>query len=202
VTESTPSPSKVQLTVGCILLALGVGVFAVRLIHAGDYAMPRSTPLFTGLAGLLLGGILVTSAAPAAMRRIALALSPLVLFFGLYVTMAELEEVVSLHAIDSSGNPAELRLWIVDRDDGSWVGMQGSKAAEFSLDGARLEMLRDGETSCVVPVLHDDRETVRAIHAMKVEKYTVAQAAAAVGLYPREARETTVALRLDACPQQ
>ncbi len=200
MTESSQSPSKVQLAVGYVLLALGVGVFAVRLIHAGDYAMPRSTPLFTGLAGLLLGALLVTSAAPGAIRRIALALSPVVLFFGLYVTMAELEEVVSLHATDSSGNPAELRLWIVDRDDGSWVGMQGSKAAEFSLDGARLDLLRNGQTSCVVPVLHDDRPTVRAIHAMKVDKYAVAQAAAAVGLYPSEARETTVALRLDPCP--
>jgi hypothetical protein len=52
----------------------------------------------------------------------------------------------------------------------------------------------------VVPALHEDRATVRAIHALKVEKYAVARGAAAVGLYPREARDTAVALRLNPCP--
>ena len=125
--------------------------------------------------------------------------SPVVLFFGLYATMAELEEVVSLYATDGSGRPAELRLWIVDRDDGAWVGMPRSKALEHSLDGAKLDLLRNGETLCVVPVLYEDRATVKAIHALKVEKYAVARAAAAIGLYPREARETAVSLRLDPC---
>jgi hypothetical protein len=80
------------------------------------------------------------------------------------------------------------------------VGMQGSKAVEHSLDGARLDLLRTGETRCVMPVLHEGRPTVEAVHALKVEKYAVARASAAVGLYPREARDTTVALRLDPCP--
>ena len=66
----------------------------------------------------------------------------------------------------------------VDRDDGEWVGMPRTKAIEHSLDGARLDMLRAGETRCVVPKLFEDRPTVRAIHRMKVEKYGVAQAAA------------------------
>jgi hypothetical protein len=52
----------------------------------------------------------------------------------------------------------------------------------------------------VVPVLHEDRTTVKAIHALKVEKYAVARGAAAIGLYPREARESAVSLRLDPCP--
>jgi hypothetical protein len=122
-----------------------------------------------------------------------------VLSFGLYATLAELEEVVSLYATDASGQPAELRLWIVDRDDGAWVGMPRSKALEHSLNGAKLDLLRNGETLCVVPVLYEDRATVKAIHALKVEKYAVARAAAAIGLYPREARETAVSLRLDPC---
>jgi hypothetical protein len=78
--------------------------------------------------------------------------------------------------------------------------MQGSKAVEHSLDGARLDLLRSGDTRCVVPVLHQDRPTVKAIHAQKVEKYAVARASAAIGLYPREASDTTVSLRLDPCP--
>jgi hypothetical protein len=131
---------------------------------------------------------------------LALAVSPVVLFFGLYATMAELEEVVSLYATDSAGRPAELRLWIVDREDGAWVGMPRTKAVEHSLDGARLNLLRNGETRCVVPALHEDRTTVTAIHALKVEKYAVARGAAAIGLYPREARETAASLRLDSCP--
>jgi hypothetical protein len=162
--------------------------------------MPGGTNLFGGLGALLLGGVLVWPAAPRWLGWLALAASPVVLFLGLYATMAELEEVVSLYATDSAGNPAELRLWIVDRDDGEWVGMPRSKAIEHSLDGARLQLLRSGETRCVVPVLHEDRATVRAIHALKVEKYAVARRAAAIGLYPREARETAVSLRLDPCP--
>ena len=61
-------------------------------------------------------------------------------------------------------------------------------------------LLRNGETRCVVPVLHEDRTTVKAIHALKVEKYAVARGAAVIGLYPREARDPAVSLRLDPCP--
>jgi len=194
------SSSKVQTVVGCGLLALGVAVFAVRLLHEGAYAMPRGANLLGGLGSLLLGGVLVWSATPRWLGWLVLAASPVVLFLGLYATMAELEEVVSLYATDSAGNPAELRLWIVDRDDGEWVGMPRWKAVEYSLDGARVQVLRNGKTRCVVPVLYEDRDTVRAIHALKVEKYAVARGAAAIGLYRREAGETAVSLRLDPCP--
>jgi hypothetical protein len=194
--------SKVALVIGGALVALGVAVFAVRLLHEGAYAMPRGVDLLGAVAALLLGGVLLSSLPPRAVRWLALALSPVVFFSGLYSTMAELEEVVSLYATDSSGRPVELRLWIVDREDGQWVGMPRWKALEHSLDGARLELLRNGTVRCVVPVLHEDRTTVRRIHAMKVGKYAVAQAAAAIGLYPREARETAVSLRLDPCPPE
>ena len=192
--------STTRIAAGGALLALGVAVFAVRLLHAGPYAMPRGAALLGGVGALLLGGVLAWSAAPRWLGWLALAVTPVVLFMGLYSTLAELEEVVSLYATDSAGNPAELRLWIVDRDDGEWVGMPRSKALEHSLDGARVELLRNGEIRCVVPVLSEDRATVKAIHALKVEKYAVARGAAAIGLYPREARETAASLRLDPCP--
>ena len=186
--KKSSASSKLQTVVGWGLLALGIAVFAVRLLHDGAYAAPGGGNLFGGLGALLLGGVLVWSAAaPRWLGWLALAASPVVLFFGLYATMAELEEVVSLYATDSVGQPAELRLWIVDREDGEWVGMPRSKAVEHSLDGARLELLRSGETRCAVPVLHEDRATVIAIHALKVEKYAVARGAAAIGLYPRDA---------------
>ena len=194
------SSSRFRTVVGYGLLALGVAVFAVRLLHEGTYAMPSGANLFGGLGALLLGGVLVWPGTRRGLGWLALAATPVVLFFGLYATMAELEEVVSLYATDSGGEPAELRLWIVDREDGEWVGMPRWKAVEHSLDGARVRLLRNGKTRCVVPALHEDRPTVKAIHALKVEKYTVARGAAALGLYPREARETAVALRLDPCP--
>ncbi len=196
--EPNPS-SKIQTAAGCGLLAVGIAVFAVRFLHEGAYAVPRGGNLFGGLGALLLGALLVWPATPRALGWLAVAASPVVLFFGLYATMSELEEVVSLYATDSAGQSAELRLWIVDRDDGGWVGMSSTKAVEHSLDGARVDLLRGGETRCVVPVLHEDRATVRAIHALKIKKYTVASASAAVGLYPSEARETAVSLRLDPC---
>jgi len=195
------SASTLRTVWGGALIAVGVAVFAVRLLHEGAYAVPRGGNLFGGLGALGVGAVLVWSAAPRGVVWLALAASPVVLFFGLYATMAELEEVVSLYATDRDGQPAELRLWIVDREDGEWVGMPRSKALEHSLDGARLEVLRQGEIRCVVPVLYEDRATVAAIHALKVEKYAVARGSAAIGLYPREARETTVALRLDPCPE-
>jgi hypothetical protein len=58
MTERSTSP-KVRTVVGGGLLALGVAVFAVRLLHAGAYAMPRGANLFGGLGALLLGGVLV-----------------------------------------------------------------------------------------------------------------------------------------------
>lgn len=198
---TSPAPSRLRVGIGALLLVVGVAVFAVRLVHAGPYAMPGGANLFGGVGALVLGAVLVR-ATPRWLGRLALAVTPVVLFFGLYATLAELEEVVSLYAVDAAGNPADLRLWIVDREDGEWVGMAHAKAVAHALDGARLQLLRNGAIRCVVPVLHDDRPTVRAIHALKVEKYAVARGAAAIGLYPREARDTAAALRLDPCPDE
>jgi len=198
--QGNPPLSIVRRVSGGLLLALGLAVFAVRFHHEGPYAFPRGGNLFGGIGSLVVGGVLLWPALPRAGRILAFAAGPVVGFFALYATMAELEETISLYATDSAGRPAELRLWVVDREDGEWVGMPRAKAEEHALDGARLEVLRRGEIRCVVPVLHDDRPTVSAIHAMKVAKYAVARAAAAIGLYRREAGPQTVALRLDPCP--
>lgn len=194
------SVSRLRKALGWGLIAVGVAVFAVRLQHDGAYAMPGGGNLVGGLGSLALGGLLLWSAVPRPVVRGALVASPVALFLGLYAVAAELEEVVSLYATDSAGRPAELRLWIVDREDGAWLGMPRAKALEHSLDGKRHDLLRAGETLCVVPVLHEDRPTVRAIHALKMEKYAVARGSAALGLYPSEAKESTVALRVDPCP--
>ncbi|HPG25847.1 MAG: hypothetical protein H6748_21375 [Spirochaetaceae bacterium] len=201
---SSPSTrSTFQRVLGIALLALGLAVFLVRLQHDGAYAMPGGGNLVGGLGALVLGGLLVLVAKPRALVVAAMVVSPVVVYLALYATMAEMEEVISLYATESRGRPAELRLWIIDREDGAWVGMPRAKALEHALDGARVEMLRGGERSCVRPALFDeDRETVRAIHVRKVGKYAVARLAGAIGLYPLEAGEGSVALRLDPCPSR
>ena len=79
--------------------------------------------------------------------------------------------------------------------------MGRGKAISHSLDGAQLEALRFGEIQCVKPTLYEDRATVSMIHQMKVEKYKVAQIAGALGMYPLEATDSMVALRLDPCSE-
>ena len=198
---SEPSPrSRIARGVGWAFVLLGVVVFSVRLLHDGAYPVPRRGNLFGGVGALAVGGLLLASVTPRVLRWVAIAASPVVLFFALYATLSELEEVVSLYATDAAGRPAELRLWVVERDGSEWLGMQRSKAEEHALDGVPIDMLRAGATRCVVPRLHDDRPTVEAMHALKLEKYAVARIAAAVGLYPSQAPETSVALRLEPCP--
>ena len=63
VKESKGS-SKLQTVVGWGLLALGIVVFAVRFQHDGAYAMPGGGNLFGGLAGLILGAVLVWPGKP------------------------------------------------------------------------------------------------------------------------------------------
>jgi hypothetical protein len=139
---------------------------------------------------------------PKRLARAAMALALIFAFPALYGVMGELEETVSLYATNSDGAPVELRLWVVERDGASWFGMGGDKARAHNLDGAELNMLRRGETRCVALTLHDDRPTVEAMHALKLEKYAVARLAGSVGLYPLEAPATSVALRLGPCVER
>ena len=198
--------SKLWRVAGWLMLLVGVSVFAIRLQHAGPYALPRGGNLLAGVLALLLGGWLVRPwlgshrlAVP--LGWLALAASPIVLFFALYATFAELEEVVVLKATDQTGQPADLRLWIVDRADAAWVTMPRSKADAHGLREARVELLRQGEVSCVVATRHEDRETVDEIHRLRHQKYGVQRFATALGMFGRTAGESTVALRLDPCPR-
>lgn len=188
-----------NLFTGIFFIAVGVGVFAIRLNHPGPYAMPLGGALYGGIGALALGCFLMWPGKPRMLGWIAIAMSPVALFPAIYSIVGESEEVISLYATDSRDRPADLRLWIVDREDGAWVGMSLEKAVEHRLDGAHLEMLRAGNYTCVIPVLHEDRPTTREIHAMKVAKYVAAQMAATIGMYPREATSSMVALRLDPC---
>jgi hypothetical protein len=197
--------SRLQRVVGWVLLIAGVSVFAIRLQHAGPYALPRGGNLAGGLLALLLGAWLVrpwlgTRRLAAPLGWAALAASPVVLYFALYATLAELEEVVVLKTTDRGGSPADLRLWIVDRDGAAWVTMPRWKADAHDLRETRAELLRQGEVDCVIVTRVEDRATVNEIHQLRHGKYRVQQLATALGIFGREAREDTVALRLDPCP--
>ena len=48
-----------QRIVGWLMLLVGVSVFAIRLQHAGPYALPGGGNLIAGVLALLLGGWLV-----------------------------------------------------------------------------------------------------------------------------------------------
>ena len=189
-----------SLVIGLMLIAIGVAVFGIRLIHPGPYAMPGGGALAGGLGAIALGGLLLWLGRLRPWGWLLVIASPAAVFPALYSVMGESAEVISLYAPGADGTVTDLRLWIVDRQDGAWVGMSREKALAHRLDGQRLSMLRSGKLDCVVPVLHEDRATVGAIHRMKVAKYAVAQLAGAIGLYPLEATDSTVALRLDRCP--
>jgi hypothetical protein len=167
---------------GIIFLAIGSAVFAIRLLHAGPYALPGGAAFIGALLAIGLGAYLLWPGKPR--------------FTGL---VAIVVATFALYAVGPESNLVDLRLWIVDRSDGAWVGMGRSKAVTHNLDGARLDMLRGGETICVIPALVEDRATVSEIHKMKVDKYKAAQISASIGMYPTEASENTVALRLDPC---
>lgn len=194
--QQTSLASKIYAVV---LLLVGLGVFAIRFQHAGPYSMPTWGPMLSALGCLILGGVLLWSAKPKLLAFIAVLVSSLALLPALFSIGGEAEEVISLFAKHQKQQVADLRLWIVDREDGAWVGLGRGKALEHNLNGLQVEMLRGGQLSCVIPTLHDDRATVELIHGMKVDKYVVAQMSGALGLYPLEAANSMVAVRLDPC---
>jgi hypothetical protein len=198
---SEPAPLARSATwVGWLMLAVGASVFAIRLQHAGPYQMPEQGNLRAGVLALAIGGLLL---APWLRTRLAravlLAAAPVVLFFALYATLAELEEVVVLRATDSSGAPSNLRLWVVDHDGVPWVSMPRSKAEEHALDGARVELLRGGETTCVTPVLSKVPADNERTFALRDEKYAIQRLGRAIGMFGDGPSATTVTLRLDPC---
>jgi hypothetical protein len=195
--------STVARIVGCSLLLLCVAALAMRLHHPGPYAFPTGGPLVGVILLLAVGGWLVFApAVTAQLTWVALVASPFVLFYGLYITLAELEEVIVLRVTENAGQTTDLRLWIADRDGVPWVTMPQWKADAHALNERRVQLLRGGETRCVVAVRHDDRSNVNAIHQLRQEKYAVQRLATTIGLYGPVPGETTVALRLDPCPAE
>jgi hypothetical protein len=206
VGAATPLARSARV-VGWLMLAAGVSVFAIRLQHAGPYEPPEQGSLRAGLLALAIGILLVAPwigrlgrGAARVLRGLLLAASPIALFFALYATFAELEEVVVLRARDSHGEPASLRLWIVDHEGVGWVSMPRWKAGEHSLDGAPIEMLRAGRTVCVSPTLSRNPADNERTFRLRDEKYAVQRLGRAIGLFGDGPAPQTVTLRLDPCP--
>lgn len=192
--------------VSWLMLAAGVAVFAIRLRHAGPYAFPEQGNLRAGVLALAIGLLLAApgiaraaGGAGTVARRLLLAAAPVVLFFALYATLAELDEVVVLRATDAHGAPANLRLWIADHEGTAWVSMPRAKAEQHALDGARLELLRDGRTSCVVAHLSSDPADNERTFRLRDEKYAIQRLGRAIGLFGDGPGAQTVTLRLDPC---
>jgi hypothetical protein len=191
--SETRKRSIASTVVGLLTLAAGLAAFLVPLQHAGPYGIP-GRGLVGGLLCLAISGVLLARATPAVVRGVALAASPVVLFFALYGALAELEEVVVLYAPD-----AELRLWIVDHDGVEWVSMPRSKAEQHALDGARLELLRAGTTRCVIPRIADDPVANRRTFDLRQEKYAVQRLGGLIGMFGDGPSPETITLRLDPC---
>ena len=179
--------------VGLMALGAGLAAFLVPLQHAGPYGIP-GRGLVGGLLCFAISGVLLARGAPTLARVVALLASPFALFLALYGALAELEEVVVLHSGD-----AELRLWVVDHEGVPWVSMPRSKAEQHALDGAKLELLRAGETRCVVPRIVDDPVANRRTFDLRQEKYAIQRLGGALGMFGDGPGPDTITLRLDPC---
>ncbi len=197
-------PSKLRSPVGWLALIVGFSVFAIRFQHEGPYAFPREGNLLSGVLALVFGVGLIrpwlgANRFASLLTRTVLAVTPIVIFFALYATLAELEEVVVLRATDEQRGTKDLRLWIVDHEGTPWVTMPRSKADAHGLTDTRVELLRHGAASCVIAKRHEDFATVDKIFGMRHEKYRIQRLATAVGVFGRSVGEDVVTLRLEPC---
>lgn len=192
-------------------IAIGLSVFAIRLLQPGDYAFPSGGNLLSGLLALGLGALLLflsrsraetgrDDAAPRLwLQRLLLATSPFLMFLALYSTLAELEEVIVLHTAHKEGHTIDLRLWIVEDAGGSWLQMPIAKADAHGLGETKLEMTRGGIRTCVEIKRFTDLENTRRVQALRSEKYLVQRLATLIGVFPKEPTGKAAILRIKEC---
>lgn len=179
--------------VGLVALGAGLAAFLIPLQHAGPYGIP-GRGLVGGLVCFAISAALLARGVPTLVRVASLLASPFFLFLALYGALAELEEVVVLY-----GGDTELRLWIVDHDGTAWVSMPRAKAQQNALDGAKLELLRAGETRCVVPRIVEDPVANRRTFDLRQEKYAIQRLGGVLGMFGDGPGPDTITLRLDPC---
>ena len=191
--NSTKPRGTAATFVGVLTLLAGAAAFLVPLQHAGPYGIP-GRGLVGGLVCFAVSAVLLVRGTPVIARVVAYAASPLVLVFALYGALAELEEVVVLYT-----EHADLRLWIVDHEGVEWVSMPRSKADENAIDGKKLELLRAGETRCVIPRIVEDTAANQRTFDQRQEKYAVQRLGGVLGMFGDGPGPHTITLRLDPC---
>jgi len=192
-----------------ILLVFAAAVFLVRLHHEGSYAFPRGADLAFGSASLLVGFLLLRSAwrnqtdRLSLVTRLLIATSPILLVGALAASLHEMEEVVVLRTRDAQGTVQEARLWAVDYAGSTWIVTGPSTEHVRRLTtNPRVELVRQGVTSCFVATRYEDRETIEAVLHQRSEKYFVHRLALAAGFWRPsggDIQKIAVAIRLDPC---
>ena len=191
--NSTKPRATAATFVGVLTLLAGAAAFLVPLQHAGPYGIP-GRGLVGGLVCFAVSAVLLVRGTPVIARVVAYAASPFVLFFAIYGALAELEEVVVLYT-----EHADLRLWIVDHEGVEWVSMPRSKADENAIDGKKLELLRAGETRCMIPRIVEDTAANQRTFDLRQEKYAVQRLGGLLGMFGEGPGPHTITLRLDPC---
>ena len=77
--------------------------------------------------------------------------------------------------------------------------MPRSKADQHAIDGAKLELLRDGTTRCVIPRIVDDPVANRRTFDLRQQKYAVQRLGGVLGMFGDGPGPETITLRLDPC---
>lgn len=194
--------------VGILFLLLGVTVFAIRLRHAGPYALPEQGNLRAALLSVALGVWFsqpwLANTSSALLRRmveIAVGVGSLfVLFFTAYAILSEVEEVVVVSVQGPSGESNPLRLWVMDSDGAEWVNMSREKAISNNLVDQRVDFLRGGVWTCRQATLVEERAVVARNSDLGAQKYAVKRFAIALGIFSEVPPENIVSVRLDPCP--
>ncbi len=190
---------------GLLLIVMGIAVFAIRLQHAGPYAMPEGGNLLAAVLAFAIGLWFLrpfprSGSLPHIIGWPALLATPIVMFFALFSIMGEIEEVIAVTLESPNGAEGTYRLWVVDLDGTAWTTMSDEKAETAGFDGTTGQMLRNGQVSCVTITRHDDMETLSTIHDMKYEKYAAMRFAVMTGVFQRQAPETSTAIEFAPCP--
>lgn len=191
---------------GAILLACGVAAFAV-------FPGRRGFDLIVPLANLLLGLQLVRLGSTQRRGRgrslaigASLAAAPIVLFYGLLLTVHEIGEIVVLRTTDDEATVWETRVAVLDHEGSTWIGADHARQRWFRrlLATPRVELIRNGVARCHVAVVVEDPATREEVFRRIEEKYLIGRLALALGhpLFVRGAgasQRASAAIRLDPC---
>ena len=194
------------LAAGSALVLCGLAAFAV-------FPARRGFDLVTALVNLVLGALLLCLGRRrrGGGRRwlplgAALAAAPIVLFYGLMVTLHEIGEIVVVRTAGDGATARETRVAVLDWQGSTWVGADdGARRWVRRLRAnPRIELLRGGVARCQVAVPVEDPDTREEVFRRIEEKYLVGRLAAALGrpLFLRESDPpdaAAVAFRLDPC---